>query len=74
MKHQERKDAGSDPKKDEIAKLVEQTIEGLIEEALVVGDTGRMEFDPAGARGVITKALTDYEALRHGKNRRDHDH
>jgi hypothetical protein len=47
----------SDPKKDEITKLVEQTIEGLIEEALVVGDTGYMEFDPAGARGVITKAL-----------------
>jgi hypothetical protein len=54
----------SDPKKDEIATLVEQTIEGLIEEALVVGDTGRMEFDLAGARGVITKVLSDYEALR----------
>jgi hypothetical protein len=51
-------------RKDEIAKLVEQTLEGLIEEALVVGDTGRMEFDPAGAREVITKALTSYEEER----------
>jgi hypothetical protein len=51
-------------RKDEIAKLVEQTLEGLIEEALVVGDTGRMEFDPAGARKVIVAALTSYEEAR----------
>jgi hypothetical protein len=51
-------------RKDEIAKLVEQTLEGLIEEALVVGDTGRMEFDLVGARKVIVAALTSYEEER----------